>query len=96
MKHGIKQGTDPKPKLSKAQQRLVDNDPYSFPLMDETVSRLLSKDVTAPTAIDTGVRIDKPGRRTNVTVQEYLESHYGKDMLRLPRQRIQDDDTFTF
>jgi hypothetical protein len=29
-------------------------------------------------------------------VQDYLETHFGKDMLRLPRQKIEEDDTFTF
>lgn len=64
--------------------------------MDETVHRLISKDVTAPTAIDTGDRINKPGRRTSISVQEFLESQFGKDMMRQPRQRLQDDDMFTF
>jgi hypothetical protein len=35
--------------------------------MNDTVHRLLSKDVTAPTAIDHGDRINKPGRRTKIT-----------------------------
>ena len=98
LKHGIKTSkeADSKPKLSKAQQRLIDNDPYNFPMMDDTVHRLISKDVTAPTAIDTGDRINKPGRRTSISVQEFLESQFGKDMMRQPRQRLQDDDMFTF
>lgn len=69
LKHGIKtsKSESEKPALSKAQQRLADNDPYRFPMMDETVHRLLSKDVTAPVAIDNGDRINKPGRRTQIT-----------------------------
>lgn len=82
--------------MSKAQQRVLDNDPYNFPMMDETVHKLLSKDVTAPTAIDNGDRINRPGRRTSISVQDYLESQFGKDMLRQPRQSIKDDDIFTF
>ena len=50
--------------------------------MDQTVHRILTKDVIAPTAIDKGDRIDKPGRRQGITTQEYLESYFGKDMLR--------------
>jgi hypothetical protein len=97
LKSGVKTSkTDDKPRLSKAQQRLIDNDPYSFPMMDDTVHRLLSKEVSAPMAIDNGDRMSKPGRRTSLSAQDYLEMHYGKDMLRMPRQRIQEDDTFTF
>jgi len=47
-------------------------------------------------AIDHGDRIEKPGRRTSITVQEYLESSFGKDMMRQPSQRIEDNDMFTF
>lgn len=86
MKHGVKTFKDVEEekvtKVSKAKQRLIDNDPYSFPLMDETVHRILTKDVISPTAIDRGDRIDKPGRRQGITSQEYLESYFGKDMLR--------------
>ena len=64
--------------------------------MDDTVHKLLSKDVTAPTAIDHGDRLNRPGRRTSMSVQDYLESQFGKDMLRQPRQSIKDDDMFTF
>jgi len=60
------------------------------------VHKLLSKDVSAPTAIDNGDRINRPGRRTSISVQDYLESQFGKDMLRQPRQSIKDDDMFTF
>jgi len=74
----------------------MDNDPYNFPMMDDTVYKLLSKDVTAPTAIDKGDRINRPGRKTSISVQDYLESQFGKDMLRQPRQSIRDDDMFTF
>lgn len=74
----------------------MDNDPYNFPMMDDTVYKLLSKDVTAPTAIDKGDRINRPGRKTSISVQDYLESQFGKDMLRQPRQSIKDDDMFTF
>lgn len=65
-------------------------------MMDDTVHKLLSKDVTVPTAMDHGDRINKPGRRTSISVQDYLESQFGKDMLRQPRQSIKDDDMFTF
>ena len=61
---------------------MIDNDPYNFPLMDETVHKILSKDVVAPTVIDKGDRISKPGRRQNINVQEYIESQFGKDLLR--------------
>lgn len=67
LKHGVKTFKDSEEdkvnRVSKAQQRLIDNDPYNFPLMDQTVHRILTKDVMAPTAIDKGERIDKPGRR---------------------------------
>ena len=100
LKHGVKTFKDAEeekqPKISKAKQRLLDNDPFDFPLMDQTIARLLTKDVIAPTVIDKGSKINKPGRRTGITEQEFIESYFGKDLLRAPRERIQDDEMFTF
>ena len=97
LKHGIKTSKEePETKISKVQQRVIDNDPFNFPMMDDTVHKLLSKEISAPTAIDNGDRITRPGRRTSISVQDYLESQFGKDMLRQPRQSIKDDDMFTF
>ena len=75
---------------------MIDNDPYNFPLMDETVHKILSKDIVAPTVIDKGDRISKPGRRQNINVQEYIESQFGKDLLRQPRDKIHNDGMFVF
>jgi len=46
LKAGLNEkGENPEPKLSDAKRRLKENDPYNFPALDDTVAKVLSKDV---------------------------------------------------
>jgi len=66
LKHGINQEkSEIKKQKSEAKRRLEENDPFNFPELDETVAKVLSKDVTQPRIIDHGEKINKPGRRFN-------------------------------
>ena len=83
LKHGVKTKKEESPKLSKSKQRLLDNDPYNFPELEQTVHGVLSDSITQTELNDRGEAILRPGRRfDNYTQQEYIESYFGKDMAR--------------
>lgn len=84
LKHGVKkQPVQEQTGLSKAKQRLQDNDPYNFPELDRTVHSVISDSITTPQLLDGGDTIRKPGRRFNgYTEQEYLDAFFGKDRTR--------------
>ena len=66
-----------------AKRRLEENDPYNFPELNNSVASVLSRDVIQPTILDHGDFSDKPGRRFSpMSEQEFIESFYGKDLMR--------------
>ena len=83
LKNGITQPEEKTQELSEAKRRLKDHDPYNFPELDDTVSRVLSSDIMTPTVIDHGDAINTPGRRFNgYSEREFLEAYFGKDLMR--------------
>ena len=61
----------------------MDNDPYNFPELEQTVHGVISDSITQTELNDRGDAIMRPGRRfDNYTKQEYIESYFGKDMAR--------------
>lgn len=66
LKAGLtKSGEKPthKDDVSDAKRRLKENDPYDFPELDQSVARVLSKDIMVPELLDMGEQINVPGRR---------------------------------
>jgi len=83
LKHNIIPESKQEKAKSEAKQRLENNDPYNFPELDNTVAKVLSKDVLQPSVIDHGEKINKPGRRfSGYTDSEFIEAFFGKDMMR--------------
>lgn len=80
-------------KLSPAKQRLLDNDPYNFPELNEGLSQILSSETIQPRIRDGGDVIKTPGRRfTNYTEGEMIEAYFGRDYARRAPQFIDGDD----
>jgi hypothetical protein len=83
LKHGVSNKPSAAEKKSEAKRRLEENDPYNFPELDETVSKVLTKNILTPKVNDHGDPITKPGRRyKGYTEREFLEAYFGKDMMR--------------
>jgi len=83
LKHGVKtEAAEPEHK-SAAKQRLEENDPYNFPELDASVAKVISSDITMPHMLDHGEPLNKSGRRySTMTDTEFIESYFGKDLMR--------------